>query len=247
MQRKVLSLIPFGFLAFILATPRYLAAAEASKNVILATTTSTRDSGLLDIMIPVFEKKTRYVVKTVAVGTGKALAMGKRGDADVLMTHAPAAETPLVKDGWLMDRVPFMHNDFILLSRGDNSGTHKKEMALWEKATIKPTKDWHIESGQGMGATLRIADEKDAYTLTDRATYLNLRKTLALEILFEGDPSLVNQYSIMLVNPARHSRVNAGGGRAFHAWVLSAEARDLIRDYGKGRFNQPLFFLDPIK
>lgn len=265
-------------LAFLLVfAPRLWSAEPTRKDLILATTTSTRDSGLLDVLIPVFEEQTGYVVKTIAVGTGKALAMGKRGDADILMTHAPAAETPLVAEGWLIDRVQFMHNDFVLVgpesepadvahaksaaaalrqiaeakatfvSRGDNSGTHKKEKALWKATAIIPSGDWYIESGQGMGATLRIASEKNGYTLTDRATYLNLQKTLALTVLFEEDPALLNKYSVMRVNPAKLPTVNAEGARAFHAWLLSAEARNLIRDYGKERFGQPLFFLDPVK
>ncbi|MFQ5656627.1 MAG: substrate-binding domain-containing protein [Candidatus Methylomirabilales bacterium] len=250
---------------------------SVNKTILLATTTSTRDSGLLDILIPVFQKKTGYIVKTIAVGTGKALAMGKRGDADILMTHAPSAEEPLVKAGWLTHRVQFMHNDFIIIgpasdpakltraksvagalkqiaearadfvSRGDNSGTHKKEKALWKAAGLTPKGGWYIESGQGMAATLRIASEKDAYTLTDRSTYLHLQKTLTSKILYEGDPVLLNKYSVMLVNPAKHPSLNVEGARAFHAWVLSNEARDLIRAYGKDQFGQPLFFLDPIR
>ncbi|MFQ5849591.1 MAG: substrate-binding domain-containing protein [Candidatus Binatia bacterium] len=247
------------------------------RGVILATTTSTRDSGLLDLLIPVFEKETGYLIKTIAVGTGKALAMGRRGDADVLLTHAPSAENRLVAKGWLTDRVQFMHNDFIIvgpvadparvagaisaagalkqiaesratfISRGDNSGTHKKEKALWKGAGLTPKGSWYVESGQGMGPTLRIASEKKAYTLTDKATYLNLRRTMPLQIHFEGDPLLLNKYSVMLVNPAKHPKLNAKGAKAFHTWVLGEEARALIRDYGKDRFGQPLFFLDPVR
>ena len=252
------------------------AAVPAHRTVILATTTSTRDSGLLDVLLPVFEQKTGYVVKTVAVGTGQALAMGRRGDADIVMTHAPAAEKPLVDEGWLTHRVQFMHNDYVIVgpetdpaqaaraksagaalrqvaeakgtfvSRGDDSGTHKQEKALWRAAELVPKGAWYVEAGQGMGATLRIASEKQGYTLTDRATYLNLQKTLALKILFEGDPLLLNTYSVMLVNPDRHSRVNAEGAKALHAWLLTDASRAMIHDYGKDRFGQPLFFLDPV-
>jgi len=248
-----------------------------NQTVILATTTSTRDSGLLDVLLPVFEKKTGYVVKTIAVGTGQSLAMGKRGDADIVMTHAPEAEKPLVDEGWLTHRVQFMHNDYVLVgppgdpakiarvkdtaaalrqiaeakatfvSRGDDSGTHKQEQALWKAAGIVPKGRWYVEAGQGMGATLRIASEKQGYTLTDRSTYLSLQKTLASKILLEGDPLLLNRYSVMLVNPAKHSKVNADGAKALHKWLLTDEARTLIRDYGKDRFGQPLFFLDPVK
>ncbi|MFQ5883255.1 MAG: substrate-binding domain-containing protein [Candidatus Methylomirabilales bacterium] len=248
-----------------------------NKIIILATTTSTRDSGLLDLIIPVFEKKNGYIVKTIAVGTGKALAMGKRGDADIVITHAPTSEIPLVNEGWLTHRTQFMHNDFIIIgpaadpadvrratsaagalrqiseagagfvSRGDNSGTHKKERALWKMAGLAPKGSWYIETGQGMAVTLRIASEKNAYTLTDRATFLHLQKTQESKSLFEGDPLLLNKYSVMLVNPARHPRVNAAGARSFYAWVLGKEARDLIAQYGIDRFGQPLFFLDPLR
>lgn len=175
-----------------------LVAAPANPNIILATTTSTQDSGLLDVLLPAFEQKTGYRVKTIAVGTGKALAMGQRGDADVLLTHAPEAEKPLVEEGAVIERVPFMYNDFVVLgpaadptqvqtaetaaealkriaesktpfiSRGDQSGTHKKEQSLWKASGLDPKGDWYVEAGQGMGATLRIASEKNAYTLTDR-------------------------------------------------------------------------------
>jgi tungstate transport system substrate-binding protein len=268
----------FAVAIFMWAVPAPLWGAEsADKTVILATTTSTRDSGLLDVLLPVFEKKTGYVVKTIAVGTGQALAMGKRGDADIVMTHAPEAEKPLVDEGWLIDRVQFMHNDYVLVgppgdpaktarakgaaaalrqiaeskatfvSRGDDSGTHKQEMALWKATRLKPEGSWYVEAGQGMGATLRIASEKQGYTLTDRSTYLSVQKTLGSKILLEGDPLLLNKYSVMLVNPAKHSKVNADGAKALHGWVLTDEARAIIRDYGKDRFGQPLFFLDPVR
>lgn len=278
MQRKIFSLTLLVTLTLVLVFPLHISAGEpANKSVILATTTSTQDSGLLDVLIPVFEKKTGYIIKTIAVGTGQALAMGKRGDADILMTHAPAAEISLVEAGWFTDRAQFMHNDFIVvgpesdpakigglksvvqalrkiaerkaafISRGDDSGTHKMEKELWRAAGIEPAGGWHIEAGQGMGATLRIASEKRAYTLTDRSTYLSLRRTLALKILLEGDPPLLNRYSVMLVNPVKHSRVNSEGGRAFHSWLLSDEALNLIKSFGKERFGQPLFFLDPVR
>jgi len=203
--------------------------------------------------------------------------MGKRGDADVVMTHAPEAEKPLVEEGWLTHRVQFMHNDYVLVgpaddpariagvkgaaaalqqiaevkatfvSRGDDSGTHKQERALWKATGLSATGTWYVEAGQGMGATLRIASEKQGYTLTDRATYLSLQKTLGSQILLEGDSLLLNKYSVMLVNPAKHSKVNADGAKALHKWLLTDEARTLIQDYGKDRFGQPLFFLDPVK
>jgi len=260
----------------LLLVASFPAHAATDKSIILATTTSTRDSGLLDVLLPVFEKKTGYLVKTIAVGTGEALAMGKRGDADVLMTHAPAAERPLVQEGLLTKRVEFMHNDFVIVgpgsdpakvaaaanaaealnriakrkalfvSRGDNSGTHKKEQSLWISGGKPRSGSWYLESGQGMGATLRIASEKQGYTLTDRSTYLHLQKTLSLKILFESDPVLMNIYSVMLVNPAHHPKVNVQGAASFHDWLLGAEAADLIREYGKDRFGQPLFFLERV-
>jgi tungstate transport system substrate-binding protein len=268
----------FAVAIFMWALPALLWGAESvDKTVILATTTSTRDSGLLDVLLPVFEKKTGYLVKTIAVGTGQALTMGKRGDADIVMTHAPEAEKPLVDGGWLTHRVQFMHNDYVLVgpaddpagiarvkgaaaalwqiaevkatfvSRGDDSGTHKQEQALWKAAGILPKGSWYIEAGQGMGATLRIASEKQGYILTDRSTYLSLQKTLASKILLEGDPLLLNKYSVMLVNPAKHPKVNGEGAKAFLNWLLADEARTMIRDYGKDRFGEPLFFLDPVQ
>ncbi|MGH7473662.1 MAG: substrate-binding domain-containing protein, partial [Candidatus Methylomirabilales bacterium] len=210
----------------VLAMPLGSWAAEpANRIIVLATGHTLRDSGLLDVLIPVFEKKTGYIVRPIAVGTGQALTMGKRGDADILLTHDPDAEALLVKEGYLINRRQFMHNDFIIVgpaqdparvartksaatafrqiaeakvtfvSRGDDSGTHKREQALWKAAGLSPTRIWYVEAGQGMGATLGIASQKQAYTLTDRATFLNLQKTLGLEILLEGDPVLLNPYS----------------------------------------------------
>ncbi|MGH7424441.1 MAG: substrate-binding domain-containing protein, partial [Candidatus Methylomirabilales bacterium] len=236
-----------------------------------------RDSGLLDVLIPVFEKKTGYIVRPIAVGTGQALTMGKRGDADILLTHDPDAEALLVKEGYLINRRQFMHNDFIIVgpaqdparvartksaatafrqiaeakvtfvSRGDDSGTHKREQALWKAAGLSPTRIWYVEAGQGMGATLGIASQKQAYTLTDRATFLNLQKTLGLEILLEGDPVLLNPYSVMEVNPAKRPKANHAGARTFSDFLISEEGRALIKDFGKDRFGQPLYFLDPVK
>jgi tungstate transport system substrate-binding protein len=258
-------------LGILLHTP--MVAAQAKQAVILATTTSTQDSGLLNVLLPVFKTQTGYQVKTIAVGTGQALAMGQRGDADILLTHAPEAEKPLVDAGWVLDGVPFMYNDYVLVgpvtdpaqigaapsaaealkriadrqapfvSRGDQSGTHKQEQALWQISSLTPKGDWYIEAGQGMGATLRIASEKQAYTLTDRSTYLHLQKTLTSTILFAGDPGLRNIYSVMLVNPVKHPNVNAAGAIALHAWLLGDKAGALIQQYGKEQFGQPLFFL----
>ncbi|MGH7405193.1 MAG: substrate-binding domain-containing protein [Candidatus Methylomirabilales bacterium] len=253
------------------------AAEPANRIIVLATGHTLRDSGLLDVLIPVFEKKTGFIVRPIAVGTGQALAMGKRGDADILLTHDPEAEAPLVKEGYLINRRQFMHNDFIIVgptqdparvtrtksaavafrqiaeakatfvSRGDDSGTHKREQALWQAAGPRPTRPWYVEAGQGMGATLGIASQKQAYTLTDRATYLNLRKTVGLEILLEGDAGLLNLYSVMEVNPAKHPKVNHFGARAFGSFLISDEGGALIKDFGKDRFGHPLYFLDSVK
>jgi tungstate transport system substrate-binding protein len=255
--------------------PGFWTQAVSNQTVLLATTTSTRDSGLLDLLLPVFEKQTGYQVKTIAVGTGQALTMGRRGDADVLLTHAPKAEQTLVEAGWVVDRVPFMYNDFVIVgaaadpaqvrqapraadafrriaeakagfvSRADQSGTHQTEQALWQLAQQTPRGDWYVEAGQGMGATLRLASEKQVYTLTDRATYLHLQPTLSLAVVYAGDPLLRNVYSVMRVSPEKHSTVHVEGAKAFHGWLLSQAARELIRHYGEARFGQPLFCLGP--
>lgn len=245
----------------------------ANKDVILATTTSTQDSGLLDVLLPVFEKKTGYKVKTIAVGTGQALAMGQKGEADVLLVHAPDAEKKVMASGATINRFLVMHNDFILvgvardlaqvkgktalealgmiekkqeifLSRGDDSGTDKLEKSLWKQAGIKPASPWYQESGAGMGQTLKIADEKKGYTMTDRATYLAQKKNLSLEIMVEGDAKLLNIYHVMTVNPEKFSKANQLGAKAFSDFLLSDEGQTLIRDYGKDKFGQALFFAD---
>ena len=250
--------------------------APANANVILATTTSTQDSGLLDQLLPVFEKKTGYKVKTIAVGTGQALAMGTKGEADVLLVHAPAAEKKVIESGAAINRKLVMHNDFILVgpasdtakikgrttldalkaiagkqavfvSRGDDSGTHKMELSLWKNAGSKPEKPWYLEAGAGMGQTLKIADEKLGYTLTDRATYLAQKKNLKLVILVEGDAKLLNIYHVMEVNPAKFAKVNQAGAKAFSDFLLSTEAQKLIADFGKDKYGQPLFFADAGK
>lgn len=248
-----------------------------NRDVILATTTSTQDSGLLDVLVPMFEQKTGYRVKTIAVGTGQALAMGERGEADVLLVHAPDAEKAVVEKGLVVDRRLVMHNDFILVgppgdpakvretrsaadalrqiaatgaifvSRGDDSGTHKKEKSLWQAAGVTPQGTWYQESGSGMGQTLNIASEKGGYTLTDRATYLALKKNLSLEIVLEGDAPLLNIYHVMRVNPQRFSKVNAEGGKAFVEFMVAPETQAAIGQFGVDRFGQPLFFPDAGK
>ncbi len=247
------------------------------KELILATTTSTQDSGLLDVLIPLFEKQTGYTVKVVAVGTGAALRMGERGDADVLLVHAPAAEETFMAAGHGIEREYVMYNDFIIvgppddpaqvrgmedavaalkkiaaakalwISRGDDSGTHKKEKSLWKEAGFDvaalASEPWYQESGQGMGATLRIASEKSAYTLTDRATYLNLKDTLHLDILVQGDSRLYNVYHVIVVNPDKHTGINVEGARAFADFMTSPQVQDIIRSYGVDKFGEPLLHI----
>ena len=242
------------------------------KSIILATTTSTQDSGLLDVLLPLFERQTGYRVKTIAVGTGEALAMGRRGDADVLLAHAPEKEEEIVADGCAINRRIVMHNDFLIVgpeddpaglhgsnngaeslakivavgarftSRGDNSGTHFREMTLWQAAAIEPEGDWYISTGQGMGATLLIAADKGAYVLTDRGTHLAFEERTELVPHVEGDPLFLNIYSVMEVNPERFPRVNHDGATAFSEFIRGPEAQEIIRRFGVEEFGQALFY-----
>ena len=254
-------------------------AAPKQKNIILATTTSTQDSGLLDKLIPVFEKQTGYFVKTISVGSGAAMKMGEKGEADVLLVHSPAAEKKLVDEGYGVNRRLVMHNDFIIVgpvadsakikgakssaealkiiananalfvSRGDNSGTHAKEKTLWAKAGITPAKQkWYQETGAGMGHTLNVAAEKKGYTLTDRGTYLAIRKNLAaLAILNEGDAALLNIYHVIEVNPVKWPKVNADGAKAFADFMVSKNTQAFIKTFGVDKYGSPLFFPDAGK
>ncbi len=260
------------------ATTTTTSTTPAKVDVILATTTSTQDSGLLDVLIPLFEEQTGYNVKTIAVGTGAALQMGVDGEADVMLVHAPTSEVPLVENGDAINRKLVMHNDFVIvgpaedpagidgitnasdalaaiadagaifISRGDDSGTHKKELSIWKAAVVEPAgQSWYQESGQGMGATLTIASEKQGYTLTDRATYLALQENLDLEILVEGDPILLNIYHVMQVNPDKNDLINGPGGQAFVEFMISDETQEVIENFGVEEFGQPLFFPDADK
>jgi len=253
------------------------AEAPATTELILATTTSTRDSGLLDELLPIFQEETGYEVKMVAVGTGAALAMGEEGNADVLLVHAPAAEMELVEKGVSARRDLIMHNDFVIVgppddpagikgmassaealakiaeseavfvSRGDDSGTHKKEISLWEAAGVTPAGEWFFETGQGMGDSLLVASEKMGYILTDRATYLAQKENLELEIFVEGDPVLLNIYHVMVVNPEMWPKVNVDGANAFADFLISDEVQAMIGEFGVAEFGQPLFFPDAGK
>lgn len=249
--------------------------APANPTLILATTTSTQDSGLLDVLVPLFHEQTGYVVQTVAVGTGAALKMGEEGNADVLLVHAPAAEKDLMEAGWGKDRRLIMHNDFVIvgpaddpagvkglaatvkafkaiadaganfITRGDDSGTHKMELSLWEKSEVTPGgQTWYTDSGQGMGATLTIASEKQAYTLTDRATYLANKDNLELEILLEGDAALLNVYHVITVNPDKWPKVNYDGALALSNFLADPATQEVIGQFGVEQFGQPLFFPD---
>lgn len=253
------------------------AAEPAVKDLILATTTSTRDSGLLDVLAPVFEGQSGYTVKVIAVGTGEALKMGEEGNADVLLVHAPASEKELMDKGFGKERFLVMHNDFIFIgpaddpagikgaataveamqkiaaaqapfaSRGDDSGTHKMELNLWKKAEVTPEGEWYIETGQGMGATLTIASEKAAYTLTDRATYLATKSGLSLEVLVEGDAALLNVYHVITVNLEKWPKVNYDGALAFAKFLTSPETQAMIAEFGKDKYGESLFYPDADK
>ena len=242
-----------------------------SKVVILSTTTSTQDSGLLDALVPMFERRTGYTVKTVSVGTGQALALAARGEADVVLVHAPELEKKYAADGKLTGRRLVMYNDFVVIgpeadparikgeksavaalkriaetgsrfvSRGDRSGTHILETNLWKQAGITPAAPWYIESGQGMGATLGVADDRRAYTISDRAALLAFSKRVALKIMVEGDRPLLNLYSVMEVNPANGPKVNAAGGKAFADSMVAPETQQTIAKFGADKYGQPLF------
>ncbi|MBI4735545.1 MAG: extracellular solute-binding protein [candidate division NC10 bacterium] len=264
-------------LSFVLIMPPVSGWAQADRTVILSTTTSTQDSGLLDVLVPLFEKKTGYTVKTISVGTGQALALAARGEADVCLVHAPDAEKKYVSEGLLLNRRLVMHNDFLIVgpagdparikglasaadalrrlaeakttfvSRGDNSGTYQLEKKLWKEARLDPSGPWYLQAGQGMGATLVITSEKQAYSLTDRGTFLAFKKRVQLVPLVEKDRILLNIYSVLEPDPAKFPRVNAAGGRAFADFMVSKEAQEVIRTFGVDRFGEPLFFPDAGK
>ena len=261
-----------ALLVMALALTLLVTACQPKDRVILATTTSTADTGLLDVLAPLFQQRTGYEVKTIAVGTGQALAMGEKGEADVLLVHSPAAEMKLIENGSAINRQYVMYNDFVIIgpavdpagikgvsggheallaikrseaefvSRGDNSGTHKKERELWKAAATSPSGAWYIEAGTGMAATLAIAEDKQAYVLTDRGTFLAHQHNLTLVVLVEGDAALENPYHVLQVNPARFAHVNARGAQRFVEFMLSREVQDIISTFGKDKFGQPLFF-----
>jgi tungstate transport system substrate-binding protein len=241
-------------------------------SIVLATTTSTQDSGLLDVLLPLFRDQGGIEVKVVAVGTGQALELGRRGDADVLLVHDPAGEEKFMSEGHGELRREVFHNDFVLVgppadpagvkglksiteafariaareatfvSRADESGTHVKEKAVWRRADVEPHGAWYLRAGAGMGSVLRMAAEKRAYTLADRGTFLALSKGLDLAVLSEGDPLLRNPYSVIVVSPQKHPHVRARAARAFADFLSSPEGRAAVGEFGKERFGQPVFF-----
>jgi tungstate transport system substrate-binding protein len=263
----------FGACTPVTPATEVVAAAPANPNIILATTTSTQDSGLLDVLVPMFERQSGYSVQTIAVGSGEAMKMGEQGNADVLLVHAPASEVAFVEVGNGLDRFLVMHNDFIIvgpaadpagikgmtsavsaftaiyetaspfITRGDDSGTHKKELALWEAAGLDPVgQAWYTETGQGMGASMTVASEKEAYILTDRATYLANKDNYQLDLLLQGDNSLLNVYHVITVNPTRWPAVNYDGALAFSKFLIDPATQDVIGQFGVEKFGQPLFY-----
>ena len=248
------------------------ACSKKERTMVLATTTSTQDSGLLDYLLPVFEKDTGIKVKVLAKGTGEAIEVAKRGDADGLLVHAKSQEVKFVEEGYGTERLEVMYNDFIVVgpkddpsklkekapkdgveafklissseanfvSRGDNSGTNTKELTIWKEAGIKPAGKWYISAGKGMGAVLQMASEKKAYTLTDRATYLNMRDTLDLDIVTEKGSQFLNQYALIRLDPSKNE-IKSEEANEFIDWMLSTEGQKLIGEYGKEKYGMPLF------
>jgi tungstate transport system substrate-binding protein len=240
------------------------------REVILASTTSTEDSGLFEALIPAFkDANPEYSAKVIAVGTGEALQLGRTKDADVLLVHAKSDEETFVEEGYGVERADVMYNDFVIVgpsdnparlpsadvaaamkilasndavfvSRGDDSGTNKKELKLWAAASVSPTASpdlEYLETGQGMGETLKVASEKAAYTLTDRATFLSMKDALDLEVIVEKDANLLNQYGVIVVEGAR----NQAGGQAFFDWIVSDDGQQVIAEYGVEEYGEPLF------
>lgn len=245
--------------------------AADDRPVILATTTSTYDSGLLDELVPVFEQGSGYRLDVIAVGSGQAIELGRRGEADVVLAHSPEAEQELVDTGVTGDRVLVMYNDFVVLgpiddpaqvaaagsiteamqrlatgaaefiSRGDDSGTHALELALWEQAGLAPSGGWYREAGQGMGATLQIAADAEAYTLTDRGTWLATELQEGLAIVYEDDPALFNLYHVTPITVAAGERVHEAGGHTFAEWIVDDEVQELIGVFGIDLYGETLF------
>ncbi len=248
----------------------------ANKTVILSSTTDVQDTGLMDALIPTFESQTGYTVKPIYNGSGQAIALGAKGEADVLITHAPSAEKPDVDNGTFINYQLLMHNSYVIVgppddpakikglsataalkkiaaakavfvSRGDNSGTNMEEKTLWKQAGVTPSGSWYLDAGQGMGPTLLLASQKTGYTLTDLSTYLAEQKNISLAILVQGGKALTNIYHVMQVNPAKFSKVNADGAKAFEDFMVSPAAQQVIANFGKDKYGQPLYYADAGK
>ena len=274
MKKRILAVLMVLVMVLSMAVTLSACGEEEKGSIILATTTSTKDSGLLDAILPAFEEETGYTVEVVSVGSGEAMAMGENGEADVLLVHSPASEAEYVENGHADEdgRMDVMYNDYVVvgpeadpagikgddaiaaftainakaatfISRGDESGTHKKELSIWEKAGITPAGAWYIEAADGMGAVITMADQKVAYTLTDRATWLNVGGDTELVILCEKDPSgvLNNQYGVICVNPEKNENINHDGAKAFQNWIVSEATQKLIGEYGVEEYGQALF------
>ena len=280
MRSALLSVVAFLLLTVALLAPASLLAAQGTptpdtrsgpQDVILATTTSTADSGLLDALSPLFTEATGYTLKPIAVGSGAALELGERGEVDVVLAHSPAAELTFMEEGFGAERRTVMYNDFVIVgpaddpagiqgnpsaieamgqiadsqarfvSRGDESGTNALELRLWKQAGIETAGDWYIESGTGMGETLTIASERGAYTITDRGTYLALRDRLELPILVEGDKALINIYHVITLNPENGAGINTEGREAVLTFLLDPATQEFLGEFGSEEFGEPLF------
>jgi tungstate transport system substrate-binding protein len=271
MTTKNIKLKTLLFLTALLFSSAHAATQASSEKqpIRMATTTSTENSGLLSYLLPEFKNDTGYEVHVIAVGTGKALRLGRDGDVDVVLVHAPGAEKDFVDHGYGVKRYPVMYNDFVIIgspadpaklkqsssindafkrikdtkslfvSRGDDSGTHKKERKIWKAVNVDPKGDWYREAGQGMGKVIQMANELEAYTLTDRGTWLSYQNKVQMQIAYEGDSLLFNPYGIIAVNPARYPDINNKGAQAIIDWITSKRGQQLISQYKK--FNQVLF------
>lgn len=271
----------FRLLTILAGLAAFWACNTSPQILIVATTTSTADSGLLDDILPPFEDEAKATVRVLAVGTGQAIALGERGDADILLIHDRDREDRFVAEGWGTLRRDVMYNDFVVIgpvhdpagvsnaasaaqafariaqagvnneavfvSRADQSGTHSKELLVWQRAGIDPTGGWYKTTGQGMGDTLTVANEFQAYTFSDRATYLARQDRLDLKILLEGDSSLLNPYAVIPVNPERHPRVNHELALRFVEYITRYETQERIATFGLDTYGQPLFYPNSVE